>query len=352
MGAQIRSDRTPTGRYPDPRPHWFPRMTETRSTAKPQGVFASIIIAVYNDWRPLTSCLNALAAQESAPPFEVIVVDDGGTDPVPEGIRLWSGPCPFQLIAQPHLGTAAARNRGIRIASGELLVFIDADCIPRRDCIAELASFVGTSPRRDYFQLRLAGEESTLAGRAEELRLIVTQDFLRQTDGTIRFLNTAGFAIRRSSVDVVNGLFDERVMRGEDTILFARLLLQNQFPAFVSAAVVQHRIEMSIFQCLLKDVRSALLESKTQAIISMSGASVRVSNLERFEMLRSMWKLSKQPSIGRAACFLLIARQMVRFLILAVCEPRSRQNPRLGVPVDKLAPLRAPSANRNHEAEE
>jgi hypothetical protein len=109
---------------------------------------------------------------------------------------------------------------------------------------------------------------------------------------------------------------------------------------------------MSIFQCLLKDVRSALLESKTQAIISMSGASVRVSNLERFEMLRSMWKLSKQPSIGRAACFLLIARQMVRFLILAVCEPRSRQNPHLGVPVDKLAPLRAPSANRNHEAEE
>jgi hypothetical protein len=201
-----------------------------------------------------------------------------------------------------------------------LLVFIDADCIPQQDCLAELASCVAASSDRNYFQLHLVGEKSNLAGRAEELRLIATQDFLRQPDGRIRFLNTAGFAIRRSSVDVENGLFDERALRGEDTLLLASLLQRNQLPQFVPSAIVQHAIDMSVLQCLAKDLRSALLEARTHAIISSGEVSVRVSHPERLEMLCSIWKISKDESIGRAAWLLLVARQTVRLVILALCE--------------------------------
>jgi glycosyltransferase involved in cell wall biosynthesis len=48
----------------------------------------SIIIAVYNDWGPLSHCLESLRQQINAPPFEVIVVDDGSTDAIPEFIRV------------------------------------------------------------------------------------------------------------------------------------------------------------------------------------------------------------------------------------------------------------------------
>ena len=45
-----------------------------------------------------------------------------------------------------------------------------------------------------------------------------------QPDGRIRYLNTAGFAIRRTAVNVEEGLFDPVAIRAEDTLLLANLM--------------------------------------------------------------------------------------------------------------------------------
>ena len=52
-------------------------MTETLSQKMPPVSKISIVIPVYNDWKPLNGCLQSLSRQRSAPSFEVIVVDDG-----------------------------------------------------------------------------------------------------------------------------------------------------------------------------------------------------------------------------------------------------------------------------------
>src|SRR6266566_3885535 len=49
----------------------------------------SIIIAAYNDWESLDQCLQSLAQQSDGPSFEVIIADDGSTEPAPEFIRHW-----------------------------------------------------------------------------------------------------------------------------------------------------------------------------------------------------------------------------------------------------------------------
>ena len=46
-----------------------------------------IIIAVYNDWAVLQGCLQSLAHQTGGSSFEVIIVDDGSTEPAPEFVR-------------------------------------------------------------------------------------------------------------------------------------------------------------------------------------------------------------------------------------------------------------------------
>lgn len=51
-------------------------------------------------------------------------------------------------------------------------------------------------------------------GRAEELRLRVFQEHMLLPDGRIRYLNTAGFAIRRARVKIEVGLFDPVALRG------------------------------------------------------------------------------------------------------------------------------------------
>jgi glycosyltransferase involved in cell wall biosynthesis len=269
----------------------------------------SIIIAVYNDWAVLEGCLQSVAQQSNGPCFEVIIVDDGSTEPAPDFIRPSSCTYSLMVIPQPHSGIPAARNRGIRNSKGAVLLFVDADSRLQANCLAALASAINNSPQHNCFQLRLVGNCSNLVGRAEELRLIVFQRHMLQPDGRIRYLNTAGFAIRRTRVDIQAGVFDPLAFRAEDTLLLADLMQAGELPLFVPDALVEHYIPLSLAGCFRKDIRSAYLEARTYNIIASKGVRIRLTNRERLQLLLSMWKTARQPSIGRSAWFVLVVRQ-------------------------------------------
>jgi glycosyltransferase involved in cell wall biosynthesis len=294
------------------------------------GVATSIIIAVYNDWIALDSCLASIAASSLASSsiekqgdqdgFEVVVIDDGSDQPAPKNIQQWAQPLPLAIFKQPHQGVAAARNRGIQAAQGQLLLFVDADCRLQTNCLGALSSQAARSPQDDYFQLRLIGSRSTVVGRAEELRLLTVQEQALQPDGRIRYLNTAGFAIRRARVGTDVELFDRTVRRGEDTLLLASLMERGELPLFVRDAVVQHDISMSLVKCLRKDVRSAFLEGRAYGLIAARGVRVRMTFGDRLGLLRSAWRASSECSLGRRAWFVLVARQGLQRVISLFCR--------------------------------
>jgi glycosyltransferase involved in cell wall biosynthesis len=277
-----------------------------------QAPMFSIIVAVYNDWAMLDGCLQSLARQTNGPGFEVIIVDDGSTETAPESVDASSHSYPFTVIRQPHQGIPSARNRGIRASKGTVLLFVDADCRLQLDCLAALGSAIANSPQHDCFQLRLVGNCSNLVGRAEELRLITFQVHMLQTDGRIRYLNTAGFAIRRTLVDLGTGIFDPAALRAEDTLLLANLMQRGDLPWFVPDAIVEHVIPLSLMGCLRKDIRSAYLEGRTYDMIASKGVRIRVTQRERLQMLASMWKAAGRQSIGRSAWFVLVLRQALQ----------------------------------------
>ncbi len=275
----------------------------------------SIVIAVYNDWRPLNACLRSLEPQTKGPSFEVIIVDDGSGEPAPSFIRDWSRYFTLVLDRQSHAGISAARNRGARISKGPILVFADADSRFQKNCLENLATIIAASPQHNCFQLRLTGDCSTLVGRVEDLRLATLQSHLIQPNGCIRYLNTAGFAARRTHLDIETGVFDTVALRAEDTLLLADLIERGELPLFVANAVVQHETPFSLMECFRKDIRSAYLEVGTYDIIASKGVKFRVSHSERLRMLQSMWKASRHPSIGRSAWFILAARQVLRLAL-------------------------------------
>ena len=89
--------------------------------------FFSIIVPVYNSSRTLKRCLDSILNQNFRD-FEVICVDDGSSDSswsllgeyVSEDLRV-------QRFSQLNAGPSAARNRGLREAIGEYVLFVDSD---------------------------------------------------------------------------------------------------------------------------------------------------------------------------------------------------------------------------------
>ena len=286
-------------------------MVQAGHVRREQPLF-SIIVAVYNDWEMLNGCLQSLSQQINAPSFEVIIVDDGSNRSAPESLRCSNNRYPLTLVQQTHEGIPTSRNRGIRASKGAVLLFVDADSRAQPDCLAALSSKIAQSPQHDYFQLRLAGNCSSLVGRAEELRLLNFQDYALQPDGRIRYLNTAGFAIRRTKADIEAGVFDPAALRGEDTLLLAKLMQAGELPLFVAEAIVEHRVPLSLIEAIRKDFRSANLERRAYKVVASMGVKIRVTHRERLKLLSSMWKTSGRDSIGRSAWFALLARQALK----------------------------------------
>lgn len=84
----------------------------------------SIIIPVFNRQRFLIASIESVLSQTYRN-FEIIVVDDGSTDDVESIIRSISRD--IRYFWQPHAGVAAARNRGVSEARGQLVAFQDSD---------------------------------------------------------------------------------------------------------------------------------------------------------------------------------------------------------------------------------
>jgi GT2 family glycosyltransferase len=92
----------------------------------------SVIIPNHNGSRTIGKCLGALCASVYDN-FEVIVVDDASSDDSVAIIRRF----PCQLVTlDSHSGASKARNAGARAGSGDLLFFIDADCVVERDTLS------------------------------------------------------------------------------------------------------------------------------------------------------------------------------------------------------------------------
>jgi len=107
----------------------------------------SIVVPVYNCSATLRRCLSAVR-QSSVPIHEIIVVDDGSSDNSVEIARSFGAQV---LECARQSGPAYARNRGARAASGDILLFIDADVLIRPDTIARVIETLGDTSLHGVF---------------------------------------------------------------------------------------------------------------------------------------------------------------------------------------------------------
>lgn len=137
----------------------------------------SIIIPVYNRAELLRQTLTSCAIQ-SFGDCEILIVDDESEEdlcPVIEWVRsVFQGPCELRHIRQPRRGAPAARNRGVREASGRFIQFLDSDDLlhpqkidVQRKCLLDRPELDMVFGLDEYFA-RIPGDTALLWNTPEE----------------------------------------------------------------------------------------------------------------------------------------------------------------------------------------
>lgn len=107
--------------------------------------YFSIIVPVYNRIDEVCDLLESLTHQTNND-FEIILVEDGSTEPCKEIAEKYSDRLNLQYHYKTNEGRSIARNYGIVRANGDYFIFVDSDCVLPSNYIAELHS----SLKKDY----------------------------------------------------------------------------------------------------------------------------------------------------------------------------------------------------------
>jgi glycosyltransferase involved in cell wall biosynthesis len=136
----------------------------------------SIIIPTYQRPQELQNCLEAIARMDYPREFfEVIAVNDGGSQPLTPIVDRFFDQMNIKLISQPNAGPAAARNCGASQATNPYLVFTDDDCMPTPDWLRKFENRI------------MPGQAGAVAGRI--INLLDKNQFSASSQILIDFLN-------------------------------------------------------------------------------------------------------------------------------------------------------------------
>ena len=87
----------------------------------------SVVIPVYNTYKYLPECLESVINQTLAD-IEIICINDGSTDFSSKILEEYASKDKrIKIISQNNQGVSCARNRGLEIARGEYIYFLDSD---------------------------------------------------------------------------------------------------------------------------------------------------------------------------------------------------------------------------------
>jgi hypothetical protein len=168
----------------------------------------SVIIPVFNGEDFIADAINNVLAQKY-PALEIIVVDDGSTDATSEIVSKF--PTDIRYFRQENGGPASARNRGIRDASGEFLVFLDVDDLWPENNLNILVDQMLREP-----------EMQVITGYAQLMQKNADGEYDLVGSPMESFSYYIGAAIYRKIVFSKVGLFDPSLKFGEDTDWYTR----------------------------------------------------------------------------------------------------------------------------------
>ncbi len=209
----------------------------------------SIIIATYNGFSYIDTCLQSVN-KNSYPQKQIIVVDNGSTDNTVAKLKD-KYPNITIIALRNNRGPAAARNEGIKKATGEFILFLDNDTQIESHTIQEAVRIFNTDENIGIIQCKLifAHDPSLLDCTGEYLGnwgFLVHRTEVGQKDDNaaiperIFAAKSAGMCIRRKILDEISGFDPDYFIYLEETDLAWRTWLHGYTAYYVPTSIVYH----------------------------------------------------------------------------------------------------------------
>lgn len=199
-------------------------MTLSQEVAPPD---VSVVIPCYNSEATLTRAIESVIAQPGAP-AQVIVVDDGSTDGSARVARAFGSR--ISLLGGANGGVCSARNRGLRMARGGYVLFLDADDSLEGDTLAAGARR-GAAEAADIVLCPLKTVAAGKAALHDPSRRGLAPETLFEHwlgDGGV---NQSSILFRRGFLEDIGG-WNERIAINHDGEMMLRALLERPKVAF------------------------------------------------------------------------------------------------------------------------
>jgi len=215
-----------------------PSPADTASDGSAERPLVSVVVTAYNYAEFLAGAVRSVLGQ-TYPHFEIILVDDGSTDSTPEIARALAADPRISYIRQENAGQAAAKNRGVTGARGDLIAFLDADDLWMPQKLSRQVPLFERDPGVGVVFSRALWIDG--AGRAVKVRALRPRRG-RVLDDLIvdNFVPFSSAVVRREAVEEAGG-FDQSLRMGIDWDLWLRLACTYRFD-YVDEPLIRYRV--------------------------------------------------------------------------------------------------------------
>ena len=304
----------------------------------------SVVIPTYNRAGQVPDAVRCVLEQ-SLPPHEVIVVDDGSTDHTAEALAPLMGK--IRYIRTENSGVSAARNRGIRAANGEWIAFLDSDDTWHREKLRKQAECVATNDAKVCFCVCTNEAGEPIDGMSAMDPALPEGSSAFYPPGDFRIFKCPGhpvlqtMLVEKATLDALGG-FDESLRVAEDHELIHRLVFSHGYALLNEHMVVLCRKRSFTGLSDAKDAHTAFVNHNCYIRVwSAARARLMAQDPEAAALASSrlLYFMSRQSEIACALghkqvakshalaglAFGATTRDLARNLIVLLAYPLARQ---------------------------